>query len=443
MKDRISAELIGKYMNIVMADLSDRRWARAEAVCQMVLDHGDENHVGALNGLGVVAWNLGLAEAAERFFGRAAELVPENKTYQANFEQARAQAEKGMMERGRGGPGPRLLLSKAWGMGFWSDVDHVLGCLLLSEITGRIPVVHWGENSFFSDDPNRDAWGNFFLPVSNVSLGDFEFANLECFPPKWRGDLLGAATVNKWKGAFSRLSPVEFLNRAEPLVVCDFFTQVVGLVKWIQRGHALYGMSAGQLYKYLIGKYLRPVAEVSEAAERIAAEHFAGRRVVAVHMRGSDKRREMAQLDEINLWTIQKLDEIAGGAEDVIFAMTDSQPIAEDLVRRYGARVMLTRCARSTDDVGVHYKENTGQKMQRGREVMLDTYLAAKADQFVGNGWSGPSAMVEHLKEWPAGTFHLMAPNHHYYRNFIIYGTDDLKPGGQQQQQPVNFTYGL
>src|SRR4051812_28856508 len=32
--------------------------------------------------------------------------------------------------------GKRYLLIKAWGEGFWSDMFHVVGCLLLSEITG-------------------------------------------------------------------------------------------------------------------------------------------------------------------------------------------------------------------------------------------------------------------------------------------------------------------
>ncbi len=40
-------------------------------------------------------------------------------------------------------PSDRFLLIKSWGCGFWSDVDHVMGQLLVAEITNRIPVIYW------------------------------------------------------------------------------------------------------------------------------------------------------------------------------------------------------------------------------------------------------------------------------------------------------------
>lgn len=58
-----------------------------------------------------------------------------------------------------------FLLIKSWGYGFWSDVEHVIGALLLAEMTGRTPVVHWGGNSYFSDD---EGGGTPFEPFSNL-----------------------------------------------------------------------------------------------------------------------------------------------------------------------------------------------------------------------------------------------------------------------------------
>ena len=48
------------------------------------------------------------------------------------------------------------LLIKSYG--FWSDVEHVIGALLLAEMTGRTPVVHWGGNSYFTDDERGTPW---------------------------------------------------------------------------------------------------------------------------------------------------------------------------------------------------------------------------------------------------------------------------------------------
>ena len=64
----------------------------------------------------------------------------------------------------------RFLLIKAWGYGFFSDLDHVLGCLLLAEMTGRTPVTHWGTNSLFRIDSGTDAFRSYFSPLSPQTI---------------------------------------------------------------------------------------------------------------------------------------------------------------------------------------------------------------------------------------------------------------------------------
>jgi hypothetical protein len=68
----------------------------------------------------------------------------------------------------------RFLLIKAWGCGFWSDVSHVAGQLLIAELTDRIPVIFWGTGSLYaSENPLvKDAFIMYFLPVSNYSVYD-------------------------------------------------------------------------------------------------------------------------------------------------------------------------------------------------------------------------------------------------------------------------------
>ncbi|MDK9702056.1 MAG: hypothetical protein OEL20_02880 [Sulfuritalea sp.] len=60
-----------------------------------------------------------------------------------------------------------FLLIRAWGAGFWSDVDHVLGQLLLAEITGRIPIVHWGAESLFGGTTDEDGFALYFKRINN------------------------------------------------------------------------------------------------------------------------------------------------------------------------------------------------------------------------------------------------------------------------------------
>src|SRR5438105_9423414 len=107
----------------------------------------------------------------------------------------------------------RFLLIKAWGCGFWSDMNHVFGSLLLAEITGRTPVTHWGSNSLFRDETGSDAFRLYFEPVSSF---DIEYLTAirraTFFPAKWSRSTLRRENVAKWEGPDSRLSGRSFLG---------------------------------------------------------------------------------------------------------------------------------------------------------------------------------------------------------------------------------------
>ena len=134
------------------------------------------------------------------------------------------------------------LLIKSYG--FWSDVEHVIGALLLAEMTGRTPVVHWGGNSYFTDDERGDAFGTFFEPLAALPRNDSAEEVDSIYPPKWSRDKLAENGLNVWDGAVSRLSGLYLLNRPEHLVVTYFFTQVVELPPWLPPDHWLQGADA-------------------------------------------------------------------------------------------------------------------------------------------------------------------------------------------------------
>src|SRR5580692_9084212 len=51
-------------------------------------------------------------------------------------------------------------------------MNHVFGCLLLAEITGRIPVTHWGKNSLYGDETDTDAFQLYFEAISPLGIPD-------------------------------------------------------------------------------------------------------------------------------------------------------------------------------------------------------------------------------------------------------------------------------
>jgi len=305
----------------------------------------------------------------------------------------------------------RFLLIKAWGYGFWSDVLHVLGMLLLAEITGRIPVVHWGANSHFGDATDTNAFDSFFEPVSDYSIEDLRSSEFDFFPPKWNKLNLLEDNINKWSGRWARMAGLYFLNRPERVMVSDFYTNVIDLKPWIPREHSLYGKKVDELYEYLIKKHLKPRRLILDQVDEFLHKSLKSVDYISVHMRGSDKALEVADLDALNREYFKKIDyRIREYQGHQIFLMTDDESIREAFLKRYGDRTVVTDCQRSSDEHGIHYHQDV-DRQKLGVEVMVDTYLAAKGRVFIGNASSCPSLMVQYLKGWSDPNVELLGRN--------------------------------
>src|SRR5262245_6993052 len=120
---------------------AEGKLAVAEAKARTVLDRVPED-AGSWNLLGVIAAQLGYPDLAAEHFSRALKSDPNLASAKDNLSIVRCAPMRATPPEGE-----RFLVIEAWGSGFWSDLCHVLGCLLLAEITGRIPVTHWGANS--------------------------------------------------------------------------------------------------------------------------------------------------------------------------------------------------------------------------------------------------------------------------------------------------------
>jgi hypothetical protein len=137
---------------------------------------------------------------------------------------------------------------------------------------------------------------------------------------------------------------------------------------------------------------------------------MAGRRWVAVHVRGSDKITELRDLELVNQQYQHRLSKMLQADPAMgIFLLTDSERFAREYREKYGERVLAADVARSGDATGVHYAGHEGRKL--GEEVVMDAFLAARCDAFLGNGASNVSTAIRHLKDWAPGSFELIGPD--------------------------------
>src|ERR1051326_753011 len=154
------------------------------------------------------------------------------------------------LEAARGEPSrepERFLLIKAWGYGFFSDLDHVLGCLLLAEMTGRTPVTHWGTNSLFRLDSGQDAFRAYLEPLSPYTVDDLTGKGHDFWPARWKDSTLREEKFGKHQGPDSRFSAIQALHRPERVVVSDYHTSVSTLLNWLLPWHPMYGKSVEQI----------------------------------------------------------------------------------------------------------------------------------------------------------------------------------------------------
>ena len=392
--------------------LAAGNFAAAEIACRELLDLAPRD-AAALHLLGFIAAQVRERDAALAHFRAALDIEPDNIRIRENLLAAQALPQPALPR------GERYLLIKSWGFGFWADVVQVLGSLLLAEITGRTPSVYWGPDSLFSDKTIQNAFTHYFEPVSAVSLQQLTRMREASFlPPRWNAGNLDKSGVSKWEGKGSRVGLVYFLNRPETIAVSDFHIGVVNVMPWIPAHHPMHGKSLETIYRYLTAKYLRPRPDILASRDSFYRTRLAGRKFVAVHMRGSDKAIEDLHLER----TIEELMAAIDTVDSTwpIFLMTEDAQCLARMKTAYGDRVVATECQRTVTEEGVHYLP-TVDPVQAGREVMIDTYLALHADRFIGNARSNVSAMVALLKDWAPGTCTLFGRSVLLERNLHIY----------------------
>ena len=412
-------DLPSQLLNFATQSLAAGQLAAAEIACRELLDLSPGD-AALLHLLGYIAAQVGERDAALAYFQAALAAEPGNEQIKQNILAVQRMPPPAP-PRGDG-----YLLIKDWGFGFWADMAHVVGSLLLAEITGRIPLVYWGPESLFGDKSERNAFNHYFEPVSSVSLEQLGgLRDASFFPPRWHAGNLTQSGVSKWEGRGSRAGAVFFLNRPETIAVSDFNIGVVHVMPWIPAHHPLHGKSLEEIHRILTEKYLRPRADIAAACDAFHAAHLAGAPFVAVHLRGSDKAIEDPKLSATNRELLAALETVDSSWP--IFLMTDDAGCLARMKSTYGRRIIATDCQRTETEEGVHYLP-TVDPVRAGREIMIDTYLGLCATRFIGNSRSNVSAMIAVMKDWPPGALTLIGRSMLYERNLHIYRIPTFAP---------------
>ncbi len=408
---------IEKNYAVALQCFNQGNLAAAEVISRNILDDNPADGE-ALHLLGIISARIGMLDHAEQYLSSALSANPKNRAIRNSLNVLRAEHPFLARAQQQRSAEPKYLIIKSWGCGFWSDVSQVLGALLLAEVTGRTPVVHWGRNSLFGDGSMSNAFHNYFEPVSDVTLEEMvRLPGASVFPLKWSQKNLFEEDINKWNGRFSRVAALYLLARPETIAVCDFFVGVIDVMPWLATGHPMYEKLLIEVYRYLIKKYLRPRQSIVNDCESFCEAHLGAGPFVAFHVRGTDKEIEDPELDKTNQSNLVALRTV--DATWKIFLLTDDRNWVTRIRDAYGDRVITTDCLRAFGKTGLHYLNL--DRVRLGREVMQDVYIARSADKFFGNGRSNVAAFVALLKDWDAGDCILRVSSLLTKRNLFIH----------------------
>ncbi|MGE5613973.1 MAG: O-fucosyltransferase family protein [Bacillota bacterium] len=293
----------------------------------------------------------------------------------------------------------KFLLIREIAAGLWNEMHHVLTQLLAAEILKRIPVVYWGKGSLYASSDGSNAFGQFFQPVSGYSAQDLAKEEFSFYPKRWNASniLLPNTHANGDEG---QGSDYPALCEAD-VFVSDNYIDVEKIIPLMPEEYPLYGLNRRELFYRLMQKYIRLQKEAQAFIDAFYDENMKGAAFLAVHMRSSDKIAEVKHLHELNSRYAPEIEKVLRANPGIrIFFMTDCIEILEEYKKRYGDILIHTDCRRvHRDGQGVHFQECPDNK-RKGFEIIRDTWLAARCDFFIGNGYSNVSMAISELKNW-------------------------------------------
>lgn len=356
----------------------------------------------------------------------------------------------------------KFLLIKDASHDFWENTHHTLEMLLVAELTGRIPIIHWATNCLYEGVICNNAFELYFSPVSPFTVYDAMNEMFTYYPPIWKCDMLNAVDPERKSRLYRNIG--DFIGSRADVVVGDTSFYVTRIIPFIHKTHPAYGKTPDQIYAYLMNKYLciKPdiIQSINAFSHRLFSQNSA---VLAVHMPGpftADIYPQIQKYNQTNLfhplvWNnygkpkigrnhyhrhgamnrgdLFEVDDALHSHEVVrlldvsaksdpyqryhpeiktflakycitkIYLITDRVEIVEEFKKQYGSMVEYNTYDRLVGNETKSHAtlENHLNKRSKGVEALQDAYIAARCAFFIGYGFSYLSQGIAHLKPWP------------------------------------------
>lgn len=246
----------------------------------------------------------------------------------------------------------KKLVIGAWGAGFFSDFFGVINSLAWCEKNNITPIVMWDNHSlYFSPggyNESKNCWEYYFEPVSTETY-DMNYPFHDRYAaPDGSEFVSDSITISKNKEHRKRVNDI-------------------------------------------IKKYIKIKSCTMQKIESFYKEEMAGKKVIGVHIRGTDKSSEMKAISlEIILCKANEISQRYPGCE--FFVATDEESILERAKTLLAGKVVYYNSQRSSNGKPLHFSEHNRAIL--GEEVLVETYLLSRCDFLIHTRSNVSSAVL-------------------------------------------------
>ncbi|MGE0862274.1 MAG: O-fucosyltransferase family protein [Vicinamibacterales bacterium] len=132
----------------------------------------------------------------------------------------------------------------------------------------------------------------------------------------------------------------------------------------------------------IVSRHIRLAPDVRALVDEYVAAHWAGRAVVGVHYRGTDKWEDAPPVPFDHVERAVRDRMAALGGEPLVFVATDEQSFVDFMRARFAGRLRCREMFRSTDGRPIDVF-NTDGNYQKGLDAVVDCALLARSHTLV------------------------------------------------------------
>jgi hypothetical protein len=243
-----------------------------------------------------------------------------------------------------------------------------------------LPVIRFDKSfdAFLDPEHGDNVWDYYFEPPMGYSYADIRalidagrldpsrLVRYQDLAPDGMTPLKLQWALHSGREMFADFERIATFAYGEPGLSLD---QLAG---WMEARRAL-----GRQYT---ARFIRVKRHVVDKVDSFYDRCMAGRRVVGVHIRGSDLSYALPSFPERYFEVLDP--GLADDPNALVFVATDQQQYLEAFRERYRDRVLAFECSRSTDSTAPHL---AGEKSpyQLGEEALIDCLLLARTQHLV------------------------------------------------------------